>query len=222
MKKERIERLPDPAVFPEGHRLSEAQSVPLENPVKAGSVTLQSIDLRPLRGKDVRKLEPGFEQLPGQIRLIGELSAHPDHVIEQLEGADLGAVLGRVSGLCWPAVDLPNLALDEDGDVVNVGIPLLVAPYELKFREPVKFTRGSESEASSAITFQAMTGKVAKRIPPGKHVHVSRFPWLIEQLTGAPPELVDALEGPDLREALGVAMCFFGSIQATGLGSGAF
>ena len=219
MTDDRMTTLPPPALYSDEDRISEAHTIELERPVKHGNDELTKLEFRPLSGLHVRQLDFDETMGPdGYFDLAGKLTGLPDSVFDQLSAEDVGKVLGACQGLIWPALDLLNVGRDPDtGEPAMVDLPRLQAPFELKLERPVKDEL--HRQTVETLKFREVTGREARALPGGQ-IRVNQLPALIRKLTGVQPAIVDKLTGMDLRNALGVAQCFFGSIRATGRGSG--
>lgn len=217
MTTEKLTTLPPPILYPESERISDPHTIDLERPVKHGSESLEAITFQPLSGLHVRQLKFDGEMGPDEyLTLAGKLTGLPDSVFDQLTADDVGQVLGACQGLIWPAIDLLNVTRDpETGEPDTCDLPRLAAPFELKLERPLK----SDRQTVETLKFREVTGREARAFPAG-NLAVHKIPGLIRKLTGVEPSIVDKLTGIDLRNALGVAQCFFGSIRATGRGSG--
>lgn len=78
--------------------MAEPVTVKLRNPIQVGTgEPIVELVVRPLTGKDMRKLPQGSE-VDISLALAGRLSGQPDHVIDRLEGDDLIEVLEVVGG----------------------------------------------------------------------------------------------------------------------------
>lgn len=187
------------------------QRVPLENPVRHGTQELRELVLVPLAAKHLRDAPPSWDDHGKLLNLAGKLTGLPDVVLDQLQGGDVVAVVDATLRALWPVLELPG-----NGHAAEPPRPWpeVPAPHTLELEHPVR----SGGDARSRLVFQAITGKVMRKLPT--RLELRHLPMLVEQLTGAPAELVDELAGADLNRALGVAQCFFACTPATGAARG--
>ena len=74
-------------------------TVKLRHPIEFGSERIEKLKLRPIKGKDMRRLKsPADRPMAMIIELAGYLSGQPTQVIDDLEGEDLQDVIRVVSG----------------------------------------------------------------------------------------------------------------------------
>jgi len=218
--------LPDGVAIPVERRL-EGHVLPLRRAVKHGDRSLDSLTFAALTGAHVRRAPPDWEQTDRVLLFAGQLTGLPDSVFDQLLGSDVGDVIRATVSSSWPMLDLPvqweatwRLEVEEG---VKVGepappqrkLPSFAGGYVLALARPVSAGRDSVS----ALEFSELTGKVARALPTDG-LQVSRLPWLVEQLTGAPAAVVDKLTGRDLNRALALAQLFFLAIRGTTATSG--
>lgn len=79
--------------------MSESTTVQLRKPIQHGSEVITQLTLRPLKGKDMRRLKASTDQPMAMIiELAGYLSGQVTQVIDELEGEDLREVMQAVSG----------------------------------------------------------------------------------------------------------------------------
>ena len=78
--------------------MSNRTTIKLRNPIKFGSQTIEQLEFRPLKGKDLRRLKtPKERPLAMTLELAGYLSGQVKEVIDELEGDDVQEVLELVS-----------------------------------------------------------------------------------------------------------------------------
>lgn len=72
--------------------MAEPVTVKLRKPIPFGSETITELTLRPVKGKDLRRLKAD-RPIPMTLELAGYLSGQVTEVIDELEGGDLAEVL---------------------------------------------------------------------------------------------------------------------------------
>lgn len=77
--------------------MSEPVVITLRKPVRAGQETIAELTIRPVRGKDLRRLNPSDPPLVQTLNMLSWLSGQPMKVVDELEGDDLGTALGVVN-----------------------------------------------------------------------------------------------------------------------------
>jgi len=69
--------------------MSEPKTITLRKPIESGKQTITEITIRPVRGKDLRRLKPSDPALVQTINMLSWLSGQPLAVVDELEGDDL-------------------------------------------------------------------------------------------------------------------------------------
>lgn len=186
----------------------------LHKPVKHGAQTVEVVSIDPARGIHARNAPAPakWETLDALLEMAGRLTGQPDGVLDQLEAEDLGAVVDGVTRQLWPLLELPaGRSLLPAPHAREV--PILPAPYTIGLNSRVR----DGEDTLSSLTFNAITGKVARRLP--NRLELSDLPGLVVALTGISPAAFDRLEGIDLNRTLAVAQCFFVATRRSGRGS---
>lgn len=74
-------------------------NVPLNNPIEVDGLVVTELNLRPLKAKDLRRLEtPHERKIAMMLELACFLSGQTEEVIDELEGEDVLRVLEVVGG----------------------------------------------------------------------------------------------------------------------------
>lgn len=208
--------LPDGVLIPLEERKDKV-AVKLSRAVKHGATELLELELGPLKGAHVRRAPNEWQSADQVLRFAAELAALPDSIFDQLTGTDVGAVVRATVAVSWPLLDLPPAWEDSwKRDAAAKGerpreLPQVRGGHILELERAAK--RGRDT--SSRLVFQEVTGKVARQCPLDG-LPLSRLPWLVSELTGAPREMVDELQGRDLNRALALAVLFFLAVRGTG------
>lgn len=215
------ERLADGVAIPVAQRLN-GHRLRLLASVKHGSRELEELEFHALTGAHVRRAPPDWKDTANVFAFAGQLTGLPDSVFDQLRGSDIGDVIRATVATSWPMLDLPvqwedvwrteaaELAAKGEG-VAPRALPTFPGGCALELETPVP---AGERDVLSALVFQELTGKVARALPTDG-LPVSRLPWLVGQLTGAPMAALDKLTGRDLNRALALAQLFFLAIRGT-------
>lgn len=212
--------LPDGVAIPVERRLDGA-TIPLSSPVRHGERELSQLVLAPLAGVHVRSMPESWSETGSVMEFAGLLSGLPPSVLDQLVARDVGELVRRTWLVAWPMLDLPVqweavwAAEAEEARAAGRGgapraLPEVRGGHVLELESPIV----SERDSVSRLTFAELTGRVARRCPT-EGLSVSRLPWLVEELTGAPRAVVDQLRGRDLNRALALAQLFFLAIRGT-------
>jgi hypothetical protein len=213
--------LPDGVLFDAAERPSSVgtHTVALERPVKHGTRELLALEFLPLSGAHVRRCPRDWAETSKVLEFAGQLTGLPDSVFDQLIGADVGEVIRATLTAAWPMLDLPvqweAVWKGENGAAPARTLPKFPGGCTLKLERAVSDGR----DTLASLEFGELTGKMARTIPTAE-LPVSKLPWLVEQLTGAPGAVVDKLTGRDLNRALALAQLFFLAIRGTGATSG--
>lgn len=77
--------------------MSEPVVIKLRKPVTFGSKVIDTITLRPLKGKDMRRLKESDGNVGNALNFASILSGELPEVIDEIEGEDLGAVMSAVN-----------------------------------------------------------------------------------------------------------------------------
>lgn len=77
--------------------MSEPVVVTLRKPVQFEKSAVAELTIRPVKGKDLRRLNPNDPPLVQTLNMLSWLSGQPMKVIDELEGDDLGAALKVVN-----------------------------------------------------------------------------------------------------------------------------
>lgn len=77
--------------------MSDPVVVMLRKPVEFGKTTITELMIRPVRGKDLRRLKPTDPPLVQTLNMLSWLSGQPLQVVDELEGDDLGNALRVVN-----------------------------------------------------------------------------------------------------------------------------
>lgn len=70
----------------------------LRKAITFGSRTIEQITIRPLKGKDMRHYDEARGEVGKALLFAHVLSGEMPGMIDELEGADLGAVISAVNG----------------------------------------------------------------------------------------------------------------------------
>lgn len=77
----------------------EPVTVLLHHPIQFGTRVVESLTLRPIKAKDMRRLRASTDRpMAMMLELAGYLSGEVEQVIDELQGEDLQEVLRVVSG----------------------------------------------------------------------------------------------------------------------------
>lgn len=213
--------IPDGVALSKELRRHDARLV-LETPVKHGDRVLEALEFHPCRGVHVRAAPTEWQTTDKVLEVAGLLTTLPDSVLDQVSGADLGALVRTTLSVAWPMIDLPvqweaHWALERQQaeaarkKAPERALPKVRAGLELHLEKPVTVERDSVGK----LVWSEFTGKMARQCPLDG-LPISRLPWLVGELTGTRPEVVDQLEGVDLHRALSLAQLFFLRIRPTG------
>ena len=77
--------------------MNEPVVVTLHKPVESGKTTITELTIRPVKGKDLRRLKPSDPPLVQTLNMLSWLSGQPLQVIDELEGEDLFGALKVVN-----------------------------------------------------------------------------------------------------------------------------
>lgn len=77
--------------------MSEPVVITLRKPIEFGKTTVTELTIRPVKGKDLRRLKPSDPPLVQTLNMLSWLSGQPLQVVDELEGDDLGKALGVVN-----------------------------------------------------------------------------------------------------------------------------
>lgn len=70
--------------------MAEPVTITLSKPIESGKTTITELTIRPVKGKDLRRLKPSDPPLVQTLNMLSWLSGQPMQVIDELEGDDIG------------------------------------------------------------------------------------------------------------------------------------
>jgi len=77
--------------------MSEPVTIKLRKPITFGSRTIEQLTIRPVKGKDLRRMKDSDSALQSSLNMAGILSGEVSEVIDELAGEDLAEVLEVVN-----------------------------------------------------------------------------------------------------------------------------
>lgn len=77
--------------------MCEPVVITLRKPIESGKATITELTIRPVKGKDLRRLKPGDPPVVQTLNMLSWLSGQPMQVIDELEGDDIGKAMAVVN-----------------------------------------------------------------------------------------------------------------------------
>jgi hypothetical protein len=77
--------------------MSEPVVVRLRKPITFGNRTVEQLNIRPPKAKDMRRMRESDGRMATALKMASLLTGEIDEVIDELEGLDLGEVIGVVN-----------------------------------------------------------------------------------------------------------------------------
>lgn len=77
--------------------MSEPVTITLRKPIRSGNDSVTELTIRPVKGKDLRRLKPTDPPLVQTLNMLSWLSGQPMQVIDELEGDDIGQAMEVVN-----------------------------------------------------------------------------------------------------------------------------